>query len=249
MQIVVDNIEQFKSFFDVVYDMSSELLELQLFPERMVCAVLDRGRTRFFHVEYRADFFDVYDVDDATSVIVFVDDLYKLLKMANKTDILHLEIDDPRMIAKLESNSGNSRIFEFVLSSDFTDSPTYPQLDFPVVLEVDVGDLNQSAKDIKVIGSNQYKFVINKDSLTVMTDDTLSTKYAHTIDVDVDVDNVVSATFTLEYVMQMLKFNKISNTVTIKIGDDYPLFYTFADDLMGVRVNGMIAPRISEDEV
>ena len=249
MEIVISNIEQFKVFFDVIYDMSSELVELQLFHERLVCAMLDRTKTRFFHVEYDASFFDEYEIDDVSSIVVFVEDLHKLLKSTNKSDTLILEINDPNLTAKIISKNGNRRVFEFVLPSDFVDSPTPPHADFPAVFEVDVGDLKQSAKDIKLIGSDLYTFVVKNGELTIMTNTDLATKYANSMDIELEeeMNGIASASFTLDYVVQMLKFDKITKKVRIKIGDDMPIFYTFKDNIMGVSVNGMIAPRISEE--
>lgn len=249
MNIVVDNIEQFKAFFDVVYDMSSELLELQLKVDRMVCTVLDKTKTRFFHVEYDSKFFDVYSVDDDESVVIFIEDLYKLLKSCNKTDTLYLESNDPYLIAKVVSDKGNSRVFEFVLPTDFIESPVPPHADFPSVFEVDVSDLSQSVKDIALIGSDLYVFNVVNGELNITTDKDIATKYANCIVVD-DFEKSeydVSSAFTLDYVKQMLKFNKISKKVKIKLGNDLPIFYSYNDDVMGVRVSGMIAPRISEE--
>ena len=86
VNIVIENVEQFKTFFNVIYEEATELLELQLHPDRMVCTVLDRTRTRFFHVEYETKFFSLYSVEDMESVVVFVEDLHNLLKSVNKTD-------------------------------------------------------------------------------------------------------------------------------------------------------------------
>ena len=46
---------------------------------------------------------------------------------------------------------------------------------------------------------------------------------------------------------QMLKFDKICKTVKLKLGEDAPVLYSYKDDLMGVTVSGMIAPRRSEE--
>lgn len=250
MQIVIDNIEQFKTFFDVIYDMSSDLVELQLFPDRMVCAMLDKTKTRFFHVEYKEDFFDEYIIDDVGSVVVFVDDFVKLLKSSNKKDTLILEVNDPYLTAKIVTDKGNSRVFEFVLPSDVVQSPTPPHIDLVAEFECDVGDLKQSVKDIELIGSDLFTFVCDGKLLTVMTDRDIATKYANTIDVDYlkEMDETVSASFTSDYVKQFLKFEKINKTVKLKIGQDMPVFYTFTDELMGVSINGMIAPRISSED-
>ena len=254
MNIVIDNIEQFKAFFNVIYDMSSELVELQLYVDRMVCTMLDKTKTRFFHCEYDAKFFDVYSVEDMDSVVIFIEDLYNLLKSCNKTDVLHLEVNESYLIGKIESPNGNSRVFEFVLPMDFVDSPVPPHAEFPTVFKVGVGELKQSAKDISLIGSDLFIFRADEDALNILTDGNIATKYSNRVMVEFEkpintnVEKSVTSGFTLEYVSQMLKFDKVSKTVKIKLGQDLPIFYTFEDEVMGVRVSGMIAPRTSEDD-
>lgn len=250
MNIIIDNIEQFKTFFDVIYDMSAEVVELQLHIDRMVCTMLDRTKTRFFYVSYESDFFEEYLVEDRDSVTVFVEDLHNLLKSTNKTDILHLKVNDPYLVAEIESKNGNKRVFEFVLPTDYVDSPIPPRAEFPAIFEVDVGVLKQSVKDISLVGTDLFKLIVSDGKLTLTSDNNSSVKYANTVDIatEEEVTKPVSSMYTLNYIAQMLKFEKISKRVTLKLGDSFPLFYTFEDDIMGVTVTGMIAPRISEEE-
>ena len=249
MQIVISNIEQFGNFFDVTYKSSSEEVELQLFPDRMVCVVLDRSRTKFFHVEFKEDFFDMYVIDDVSSITVNMDDMYKLLKSCSKKDTLILDVNDPYLVAKIESENGNSRIFEFVLPSDFVDSPELPRIELPAVCECDVNELKQSVKDIDLIGSHKFTFVADGNSLTLMPDKDISTRYANTVDVDFESEcDTVSSTFNIDFIKDMLKFDKINKTVVLKIGDDNPLLFNFKDELMGVTVSGLFAPLLSEED-
>lgn len=249
MSIVIDNIEQFKVFFNVVYDISTELIELQLHTDRMVCAVLDRAKTRFFQVQYDIDFFKKYDVTEFRSLVVFMDDMYKLLKSTNNKDTLTLEANDPYLVARVESVNGNSRLFEFVLPSEDIDSPAPPHIDYPIEVEVDVEGLKQGAKDIGLIGSELFTFVIDKNKLTVMTDKNIPTKYANEMVIDApDVSSAISSSFSLKYISQMLKFDKVNKRVTVKLNQDMPIIYTFEDEVMGLRVDGLIAPIISEDD-
>lgn len=250
MNITIDNIEQFKIFFDVVSDSSSELLELQLFIDHMVCSVLDKSHTRFFHVEFEEDFFDLYNVEETTSITVFMDDLRKLLKSCNRKDTLYLEVNDPYLVAKVESDNGNRRIFEFVLPSDFVESPTLPHIDLDMVCSFEVGDMKQSSKDIDLIGSKSFKIIADGECLNFTAGEEVSTKYMNTIDADYEQksENTISASFNLDYISQILKFDKINKEVKLKLGENLPLIYSFKDKLMGVTVSGMIAPLISEEE-
>lgn len=252
IRLEISNIEQFKNFFDVVYDVSNEIVELQFFIDRMTCAVLDRGRVRFFYVEYESKFFDKYDVDKVDSVCVFLEDIYNLLKLANKTDTLILEFTEDTMSAQLLSD-GNKRIFEFTLPIDFISSPSFPSESLRVSMHLQTKELVQSVKDIKLIGTDIFQFVVSKDSIALMSDSTLqtdsfsSTKYAQMIEVETDVEDTLSVRFNLDYIAQMLKFNKINREVDIQM-DERALFYKFEDEIMGVCVRGMIAPRVEVSE-
>ena len=252
VRLEISNIEQFRNFFDVVYDVANEILELKFYLDKMTCAVLDRGRVRFFYVEYESKFFDTYGVDEVDSVYVFLEDMYNLLKLANKSDTLVLEFDDALMSAQL-LNDGKKRIFEFALPYEDVYSPEFPNERLRVDLNLSTDELKQSVKDIKLIATDIFQFVVSKDNISLMSDTTTatdnytSTKYAQVIDADVDVDEQLSVRFNLDYVAQMLKFEKISKEVNIQM-DERAMFYKFEDDIFGVCVRGMIAPRVEIEE-
>ena len=251
MRVEISNIEQFKNFFDVVYDVASETIELRFLLDRMTCAVLDRGHTRFFYAEYESKFFDVYDVDAIKSVLMSVVDIYNLVKLANKTDTLVLEFSDELINAQLV-NDGNRRVFEFAYASDYVDSPDFPQIQLPVQMTLDVKDMAQSVKDIGIVGTDIFQFVVSENNVTLMSDASSSTysasttKYAQIIETDVDISDVMSVKFSLNFIKQMLDFKKISKEVEIQLGDN-ALVYKFEDEIMGATVRGLIAPRIEED--
>lgn len=246
MKFVIDNIEQFKVYFDVVYEVT-DIIELQLFPEKMVCSTLDKSKTRFFNVEYKKEFFSVYENDGVASVTIFVDDLFKVLKSANKTDTLIVDINDTHLICKLEAKTGNFRIFEFVLPNDYTDTPHPPHLETPAVVDVDINDIKQSINDLTIIGTDLYCFNIKNGSMNIISGTTSAGNYTSVVDVDVDESVSASSMFSLEYIKQLMKFDKISKIVKLQIGTDYPLGYRFEDEIMGVTVFGMVAPRMSEE--
>lgn len=252
MKIVTSNIEQFKIFFDVVFDVASDTVELKFYPDKMVCGVLDGSRARFFYVEYEMKFFDEFDVDRVGSEYISLEDINKLLKLCNKTDTLTLEINDDKMIATVESTNGNTRLFEFVLPSDYTylDTPAFPDVSLPYSFEFDTKDIERSVKDIELIGIKIFQFVIGSDNVTFMSDGVGSynqTNYAHVIPMETDAEEVLAVKFSLDFIKQITKFSKISKNVLIDIGEQ-ALIYKFDDELMGVTVRGMIAPRIEEEE-
>lgn len=246
MLLEIDNFEQFRVFFDVIYDIT-DLIELQLFQSHMVCSILDKSHTRFMSVEFKKDFFAVYEVDDTESVTLFAEDMHKIVKSARKIDNVVIETNENYLVCKFESENGNSRIFEFVLPAEHIESPTPPSLKMPVSLTVDLKELKQGINDLKVVGTKEIQFNVQNDLLSITAGTETSANYVYNILVDIESDEQLSARFTLEYIEQLLKFDKINKSIELNIGDDYPLLYSLEDEIMGVKVNGLIAPRIEVD--
>lgn len=245
MILGIDNFEQFKIFFDVIYDIT-ELIEIQLFTDHITCSILDKAKTRFMSVTYQDDFFAVYEKGDEDSVVLFVEDLHKIIKSVSKIDYVLLETNDNYLICKLESDNGNSRVFEFVLPSEFIDSPQPPSINFPASFELNLKDLKQSINDLKVIGSDEILFKTLDNTLNISAGIEVTANYVYVINLQDECVNVTSR-YSINYLEQLLKFNKISKCGTFKIGDDYPIVYSFKDEVMGVEVTGMIAPRLEID--
>ena len=98
-----------------------------------------------------------------------------------------------------------------------------------------------------MVGSSEILFTVNNDKLSITAGTEISTNYALTILVD-EVDETVSSKFSIEYIEQLLSFDKIDKVVEFKMGDNYPLLYLIEDNIMGVKVNGLIAPRLEVED-
>ena len=246
MLLEIDNFEQFKIFFDAICDIT-EYIQLELFQTHMRCSILDKSHARFMEVEYQADFFSLYEVDDIESVTLYSEDVLKIIKSVNKIDTVILQTNDEYLICKVESKNGNSRVFEFVLPVESTESRQPPSLTLPIKFNLSIDDLRQGIKDLKILGTSEIKFIANEDKLIITAGTEITTNYSYTIPMDYNISDVQSANYTLEYIEQLLRFVKISKEGTFEMGDNYPLLYTFEDDVMGVKIKGLIAPRIEVD--
>ena len=247
MILEIDNFDQFKIFFDVIYDIT-DLIEFQLFEDHITCSILDKAHTRFMSATFRDDFFALYEKGDEDSVTLFAEDLHKIIKSVSKIDNVYLETNENYLVCKLESKNGNSRIFEFVLPPDHIESPHPPSIDLPVVFDLDLQDLKQSINDLKIIESGEILFRATKNTLNISSGMEVTTNYISTIPIENESEDMVSSNFTLGYLEQLLKFNKISDSGLFELGDSYPLLYSFKDEIMGVEIKGMIAPRLELED-
>lgn len=242
MLLEIDNFEQFKVFFDAIYDIT-DLIELQLFKTHMVCSILDKAHVRFMSVTFQSDFFSSYEIDDAESVTLFAEDLHKIIKSASKIDTVTLMTNEDHLVCKFESNNGNSRVFEFVLPADYIESPQPPSLSLPISFELNLSDLKQGIKDLKIIGSSEIQFNVSNDLLALTSGIETTTNYSSNIPITVECEYPISARYTMDYIEQILKFEKINKVGRIQLNGDMPFVYEIEDEIMGIKVNGMIAPR------
>jgi len=245
MLLEIDKFEQFKIFFDVVYDIT-EFVELQLFEDYMTCSILDKAHTRFMSANFSKDFFASYEVDGAESVTLFSEDLHKIIKSARKIDNVVLMTNEDYLVCKMESDNGNSRVFEFVLPSEFIESPRPPSIPLPISLTMDVEILKQGVKDLKTLDSGEIQFNVVNGNFSITSGNEIQANYSSNADIEGTFDTDSVSRYSLEYIEQLLKFEKLSKVVELKTGDDYPLVYSFKTD--GIEIKGLIAPRIEVED-
>lgn len=245
MKLGIYDINPVKNFFDLIFDSSSEV-ELKLDQEKLSISLLNDSHIAFYNIEFDKAFFEDYDVKDTESVLVFVEDFYKILKSANKDDVLTIETNDSFLICRFE-HLGNERIFELPLSEDYRDTPIPPKLDYDGEFIVSLTDLKQPCVDLdKIVKTDRFKMIIKDSELNIVSPDDALTRYLQKISIDSDVE--ASSTVNLGYIQDLQKLSKISNEVTLKIGNDMPVTWCIESYDGLVKVDGLIAPILEEYE-
>ena len=180
MLLEIYDIDCWKSFFDLIHD-SASTIELKLDQEKCGISLLNNSHVCFYTVEYSANFFSEYQVDDIESVLIFVADFYNIIKTANKNDRLELATTDTSLKIVLEHDL-NRRVFEIPLADDYRDSPNPPDIPVNISFEVDLKELKQPCMDLdKIVKTDRFKMIIEDDILNVVSPDDSMTKYKQEI--------------------------------------------------------------------
>ena len=244
MLLEIYDINPLKNFFDVIYD-SVQIVEMKLDPIKLSISLLNNSHVAFYNLEISREFFRSYSIQDVESVLLFVEDFYKILRSANKDDTLTLETNDSYLICTFE-RLNNRRIFELPLAEDFGESPVPPSLEYEGSFKISLDDLKEPCNDLdKIIKTDKFKMIVNNNTLNVVAPIDAMTKYNQIISIDNGVTGNV--TVNIEYIMQLLKLAKINKNVQFSIGNNIPLSWSInsADEL--IKVKGLIAPIIEED--
>ena len=244
MRLEISDINSWKNFFDLIHD-STTIVELKLDQDKCGMSLLNNSHVCFYMIEYAKDFFDEYQVDGVESVLIFVNDFYNIIKSANNKDVLELSTTESMLKIVLEHDA-NRRVFEIPLADDYGDSPMPPSIRYEGAFTVPLKDLKQPCVDLdKIIKTDKFKMNVSDGVLSILSPDDSMTNYTQTMSIDSDL--VANSTVNLNYILELQKLNKISDTVIFSIGDDLPLTWNMTSPDMFVKVSGLIAP-IIEDE-
>lgn len=245
MLLEIDDIDSWKNFFDLIHD-STTIVELKLTQEKCGMSLLNNSHVCFYTIEYARDFFTEYQVDGVESIYIFVNDFYNILKSANSKDKLELTTSGAFLKIVLEHDM-NRRVFEIPLAEDYGDSPSPPSIDYNGSFRVSLNDLKQPCVDLdKIIRTDRFKMEVGNGELIITSPNDSMTKYAQhiTVDTSISAESIVNLT----YILDLQKLKKINNEVIFSMGKDLPLTWNIISPDEFVKVSGLIAPIIEDNE-
>ena len=246
MLLELSDITPLKNFFDVIYDSTLTSVELKLDQEKLSITLLNNSHVAFYNLEISKEFFIEYHIDNAESVLVFMDDFYNILKSASKDDMMTLESNDSNLICVFEKDNGR-RVFELPLAEDYGDTPVPPSIDYDAEFDVLLDDLKQPSNDLdKIVKTDRFKMIVSDGVLNIVAPTDSMVNYNQII--NVDTNNQGNVIVNISYIQELLKLSKIDKSVTLKMGNGLPLSWNIESYDKLVSVSGLIAPIIEEQD-
>lgn len=232
-----------------ISDLISEGL-FQLKEDGIHLIAADPAMVALVDFKIEEDVFENYDLEEEDKVGLNLENFYSILRRANSDDTLTFEVreDESKFYITMENSS--TREFSLpILNLSEDDIPSTDQLDFNVTANLETTVLESAIKDALVVG----------DSVTVSSDGS-----SLTIESEGDQSNVsfniqegseglidiegsdASSMFSLDYLNSITGAKKLSDTVEIRLGQDFPMRLNFVvpDE---ARLSFVLAPRIEED--
>lgn len=194
--------------------------------------------------------FDEYELEEERKIGLNLENLYSILRRANSDDTITLEVDEDNSQFKITMESSSTRNFSLpILNLSEDDIPDTGDLEFTVTAEMTTDTLESAIKDAMVVS----------DSVTVSSDaneikisaegDQSNAEFT----VDKDSEGVIEiegtnaeSMFSLDYLSKMIGGKKISDNVTIKLGEDFPMRLEFIEPEK-TNLSFVLAPRIEEE--
>jgi proliferating cell nuclear antigen len=243
----IEEVGLLKDSMKTISDLISEgLFQLEEDGLRLVAA--DPALVGLVHFKIEKDLFEEFDLDEETMVGLNIENLYSILRRANSDDTITFELDDSRFHITMENSSTrNFSLPRLNLSED--DIPETDQLEFDFEAELEASVIEGAVKDAMVvsdavtISASDAELVIAAEGDQSNAEFTITEGSEGVLSMD---GEKVKSMFSLDYLSKMIGGKKLSENVTIKLGNDFPMRMEFVrPDEMDLSF--VLAPRIEEE--
>ncbi len=224
-----------------VFQVSEDGIELVAADPAMV-AMVD------FTIETGA--FDSFECEEPQKLGVNIENLYSILRRAGSDDKLVLGVNEDESKLTLTMENQSTRNFSLaLLNLDEDDIPSTDDLEFTVTANLATGSLSNAIGDAAVVG-DAVSISADGDELVLTAEGDSSNAATHIGTGsdgmnELEADGPVASMFSLDYLNKMMKASKMTETVTVRLGDDFPMRMEF-EVPDKVSLSYILAPRIEE---
>lgn len=238
-----------KDSMKTISDLISEGL-FQLKEDGIHLIAADPAMVGLVDFKLEEDVFEEFELDEETKVGLNLENFYSILRRANSDDTITLELDEDNSKFKIIMKGMSTRSFSLpILNLSEDDIPSTDQLDFNIEAELETQVFEGAVKDAMVVS----------DSVTISADDEtiniVSEGDQSNVDFQIsgDSDGVIAlegseakSMFSLDYLNKMIGAKSLSDTLNMKLGEDFPMRLEFTVPEKA-DLSFVLAPRIEED--
>ena len=237
-------VDPFKDFINLIYD-STDSIKLVFTDSGLKINLLNNSHVCFYNVEFKKEYFDLYEINEVEEYVFDSKDLFMVLKSASKGDILTIKCEDNSNAIFLFENEDKRRQFSIGVIDELYDSPVPPAIDYELDFILDWSDLKQCCTDLdKIVGTDRFKLTAKDDGLFVSNVVGTMKDYSNQLNTE-NYSKEYSTVVNLSYISELSKLSK-NGELVLHMGDSIPLSWEI--DGYDVRYSGLIAPIMQEDE-
>lgn len=215
---------------------------------RLVAA--DPAMVAMVDFELEPDAFETFECEEDTHIGVNIEDLYSIVRRAGSGETLVLELDEEERNLDITMQNGSERSFSIaLLNLDEEDIPSTDDLEFSVSADLSTDVLSDAVGDASVVGDavtvsadpEAVQLVAEGDSSQVET----TIRQGSQGLMDLEADGEVRSMFSLDYLNKMMKAEKLTDSMHVRLGDDFPMRMEFQVPEK-LQLSFILAPRIEE---
>ncbi|MEM1744947.1 MAG: proliferating cell nuclear antigen (pcna) [Candidatus Nezhaarchaeales archaeon] len=210
---------------------------------------MDPSKIAMIDFEMPRDAFDEYQCDGEVMLGLNFDEVKKVVKRGSAKEKVQLEVPPGSARLKITFKGKATRSFSIpLIDVEYEELPT-PSISFNVKATVMADIFEDALKDVELVSDyarlegRSNAIVVKGQSDRGEVETTLTTETGALLELEVKEEAIAS--YSLEYLMDMLKANKAAEVVTLEFSSGMPLSLTFPIP-GGGTIRYYLAPRLEE---
>ena len=247
MRFTLSDTKYFRDCVTIIADLVSEA-RLKFTDDRIELVAMDPANVAMVIYKLFASTFTSYDFKEDVEIGINLSNLKQILRRVGGSDSLDIEIVDNKMNIKILGTS--TRTFSIPLLDMEERQQKVPELKFPVTIKTSTDIVSNAIDDADIVGES-VAFIADSEKLTIASEGEISrvkieVKKDENTEIVSELDNLVKAKYSIEYLKKMVMGSKISGRVLLSFNTDYPLKLEFIE-IDKVYLGFILAPRVEND--
>lgn len=248
MKLVLADATYLKDSVTVISDLVNEA-RFKITKEGVELIAMDPANVAMVIFKLLSSCFVEYDVPENKEIALNLANLKQILKRANASDILSLELVENSKL-KLQLKSDTVRTFSIPLIDVEEREQRIPNLQFPISIALPSSSLTNVVDDVSIVAES-VSFSVDNDKFIVSAEGDLSKANieisgSDETSIKSETKANVKSKYSIEYLKKMVQAGKLADKVSVFFSQDYPLKleYKVIDKLL---ISFILAPRVESD--
>jgi proliferating cell nuclear antigen PCNA len=247
---VTKNVKLLRDSIDTI----SQLIDDGLFKvkkEGIELTAADRAMVSFVDFKLKASSFDEYECDKEASIGLNLLNFLTVLKRANSSDRLILNLDEKESKLEVILEGDSKRKFAIpLIEISREDMPQIDQLKFSASAEIRADIIDQGITDADIIADSVImeltpsNFRMSAEGNSSKAE--LNLEKGNEALYSLESKEKFSSRYSLEYLKKMIKGSRISEKTILMLGNDFPLKIEFRGE--NAFLSMVLAPRVTDSE-
>ncbi len=216
-------------------------VRIKLLPEGISIVAVDPANVAMVLFRVPKESFSQYE-PGADIWGVNLDDLKRILKRATSSASIVFEQDENRL--KVTIFDKVKRNFTLSLIEVESEDKEEPALEFASTVEMPSNSFAQAIEDCAVV-ADSCSLSTGADLFIVQGSGSLNSAKAEFSSDEATIQGLANSKYSLQYLIKFIKAQKISDKVSIKYSDNYPLRLDFPGEKIGIGF--VLAPRVENN--
>jgi proliferating cell nuclear antigen len=190
--------------------------------------------------------FTEYSVEKQVDIAVNLANLKQILRRANQTDMLTLELAENKL--RIQLRSASTRRFDLPIMDIEEREQKVPDLKFPVTIQMPATALNEAIGDADTVAES-VNFIAEPGVFKLNAEGDLNSAAIEIKEGEstkIEAKEKAKSKYSVEYLKKMIEGSKLAENVKIEFSNDYPLKLTYAT-IDRVMLSFILAPRVDTD--